>query len=215
MVSKRLSEKQQRILGFLQNFLSEHHFPPTVRDIQRGCDISSTSVVDYNLQVLQKSGHIRRSPDISRGIELLGQERGGLLRFPSPRRVPILGAIAAGQPIPVFDDVPVEDRETVEVPQSLAGNTNQMFALRVRGQSMIDALIDDGDIVVIEPVTRVRDGEMVAAWLKNEQETTLKKLYRENGRIRLQPANRTMQPIYADPNNVEIKGRVAAVIRNM
>ena len=80
---------------------------------------------------------------------------------------------------------------------------------------MIDALIDDGDIVVIEPVRQVRDGEMVAAWLKNEQETTLKKIYREGNRIRLQPANRSMQPIYADPSNVEIKGRVAAVIRSM
>jgi repressor LexA len=202
-------------MEFMGKFMDEHGFPPTVRDIQHGCGISSTSVVDYNLQILQRDGYIRRSPDISRGIELVGRERSRVLRFPEPVRVPILGAIAAGQPIPTFNDTRAEDSESVELPPALASSNRQLFALRVRGQSMIDALIDDGDIVVLEPVRNVRNGEMVAAWLKKEQEATLKRVYREGDRIRLQPANSQMRPIFASPDNVEVKGRVVTVIRQM
>ncbi|MSQ11473.1 MAG: transcriptional repressor LexA [Dehalococcoidia bacterium] len=214
MATKRLSEKQQNVLEFINDFLDEHGFPPTVRDIQHGCRISSTSVVDYNLQILQRDGHIRRSPDISRGIEIVGRER-GTVRQLEPLLVPLLGAIAAGQPLPALNDIPAEAAEMIELPRALGSGSRRLFALRVRGQSMIDALIDDGDIVVLEPVRNVRNGEMVAAWLKNEQEATLKRVYREGDRIRLQPANSQMQPIYTTADNVEVRGRVVSVIRHL
>lgn len=215
MAGKRLSDKQGRILQFLNGFLDDHGYPPTVRDIQYGCDISSTSVVDYNLQILQRDGHIRRSPDISRGIEVVGRDRSAIARFPGPVRVPILGAIAAGQPLPVISDVSADSAESVELPATMVSKDRQLYALRVRGQSMIDALVDDGDVVILEPVRSVRNGEMVAAWLKNEQAATLKRVYREGDRVRLQPANSQMQPIYTDPDNVEVHGRVVTVIRNL
>lgn len=215
MAGKRLSDKQERILQFLNGFLDEHGYPPTVRDIQYGCDISSTSVVDYNLQILQRDGHIRRSPDISRGIEVVGRDRSAVARFPGPVRVPILGAIAAGQPLPIISDVSPDNAEFVELPATTVSKDRQLYALRVRGQSMIDALVDDGDVVILEPVRSVRNGEMVAAWLKNEQAATLKRVYREGDRVRLQPANSQMQPIYTNPDNVEVHGRVVTVIRNL
>ena len=215
MRARRLSDKQERILQFVNDFLDEHGYPPTVRDIQYGCDISSTSVVDYNLQILQREGHIKRSPDISRGIEVVGREKGALLRMPEPVRVQVLGAIAAGQPLPDLADRSPDGMETIELPPALAPKGRDLYALRVRGQSMIDALVDDGDIVVVEPVKSVRNGEMVAAWLKDEQAATLKRVYREGNRIRLQPANSTMQPIYTAPDNLEVHGRVVTVIRSM
>ncbi len=131
------------------------------------------------------------------------------------RAVPLLGTIAAGQPIPV----PTEEtwhtiaQETVEVPAEMLPRQIRAYALRVKGTSMIDAFVDDGDIVVLEATRTADDGEMVAAWLTERQEATLKKLYREPGRIRLQPANRSMAPIYADPDQIEVQGRVIGVLR--
>jgi len=129
--------------------------------------------------------------------------------------VPVLGTIAAGQPIPV----PTEEtwhtivHETVEVPAEMLPRGVQAYALRVQGDSMIDALVDDGDVVVLEATRTTEDGEMVAAWLTARQEATLKRLYREPGRIRLQPANRSVAPIYVDPDEVQVQGRVIGVLR--
>jgi len=209
----KLSPKQQRILDFLRHYLQEHGYPPSVRDIQQGCGISSTSVVHYNLRVLQQQGYLHRSPDVSRGIELLD----GSGRFsPGLVAVPLVGAIAAGEPIPVPDTGSwegVHSLETLEIPESLVGRREDIFALRVRGVSMIDALIDDGDIVVLEPPRKVENGDMVAVWMKLEQEVTLKHLYDEGSRIRLQPANRDIDPIYTSQSNVEVQGKVVAVLR--
>ncbi len=206
-----LSARQKRILGFLRFFLEERDYPPTVRDIQRGCEISSTSVVDYNLKVLEREGFLRRDREVSRGIELLEKGRGRAVR------VPVLGFIAAGEPlqIPPSDTWDEEALDEVEVGREMVKGGEGVFALRVKGNSMIDALINDGDIVLMEQADTADDGEMVAAWLKAEGETTLKKLYREESRIRLQPANSQMKPIYADPANVEVQGRVVGVIREM
>jgi repressor LexA len=206
-----LSPRQQQILDFLRAFIEEHDYPPSIRDIQEGCGISSTSVVDYNLRKLEEKGFIRRDREISRGIELLGA-RG---RRPRIIEVPLLGTIAAGQPIPV----PSSDRWAADAEEILAvtedmvrGRTN-VFALRVRGTSMVEDLIDDGDIVFLEPVRTADDGDRVAVWLKDRGEVTLKRIYRENGRIRLQPANSTMEPIYTTPDNVEIQGRFISSFR--
>ncbi len=206
-----LTPRQQEILDFLRSYIEEHDYPPSIRDIQEGCNISSTSVVDYNLRKLEEKGYIRRDREISRGIELLGA-RG---RRPRIVEVPLLGTIAAGQPIPV----PTSDRWTADAEDVIAvtedmvrGRTN-LFALRVRGTSMIEDLIDDGDIVILEPTRHADDGDRVAVWLKDRGEVTLKRIYREHGRIRLQPANSAMDPIYTTPENVEIQGRFVSSFR--
>ena len=211
---RALSEKQQNIIGFIDRFLADKGYPPTIRDIQNGCRISSTSVVDYNLNILEKEAHIRRHAEVSRGIELLTRT----LSSESSVPVPIIGYIAAGEPIPVpspdtWDVTAVS--ETLEIPRELTRGKEGVYALQVKGMSMVDALINDGDIVLMQYVNVIENGEMAAVWLKAEKEATLKKVYVEPDRIRLQPANSQMQPIYIAPDNVEIQGKVIAVIRQV
>ncbi len=208
---KDLSAKQQRILDYIRAFIEEHDYPPSIRQIQQACDISSTSVVDYNLRILERQGQIRRDREVSRAIEVLHGGR----RAPRVVPVPIIGTIAAGQPIPVpsADTWSADMSDSIEVAPEMVGDRENVFALRVKGTSMIDALVNDGDIVILEQAAAARDGDMVVAWLKNEQEATLKRIFREGDRVRLQPANETMQPIYTDAGNVEVQGRVIASIR--
>ena len=215
---RKLSVRQEKILSLIQEFLEEQGYPPTVRDIQFACDISSTSVVDYNLKILQKEGYIRRSPEISRGIEVLGGKR-----QKDAFSVPVMGYIAAGEPIPVPTAegwAPDSAVDQVDVVNGMLGGvrvrgTSNLYALRVRGTSMIDALVDDGDVVVIQPANSVKDGDMVVAWLKNEKEATLKRIYNDGTVVRLQPANSQMEPIFVSANNVEVQGKVVAVLRNL
>ena len=209
-----LSTKQKQIIDFIRRFWADKQFPPTIRDIVTGCGISSTSVVTYNLKILEREGYIRRHPEVSRGIVVPPQS-------PALRRrllVPVIGQIAAGEPIPVpapdIWDV-AASAETIEVTRDLTRGREGVYALRVRGSSMVDALINDGDVVLMQYVNVVENGEMAAVWLKAEKEATLKKVYAENGRIRLQPANSQLQPMYVEPDNVEIQGRVIAVIRHL
>lgn len=208
---EELSGKQQQIYEFLRTFLEDKDYPPSIRDIQEGCGISSTSVVDYNLRKLEEKGYIRRDREVSRGIEILGARRNRARII----EIPVLGTIAAGQPIPV----PTSDRfgndsdDTVTVTEDMIRGRPNVFALRVKGTSMIEDLIDDGDIVFLEPARAANDGEKVAVWLKDRGEVTLKRIYHEGNRVRLQPANSTMQPIYTTPDNVEIQGRFISSIR--
>lgn len=208
---KRLSPKQQRILEFIREFYQENGLPPTVRDIQKACGISSTSVVDYNLHILQREGYLRRIPDVARGLELL--EEG--VRVRSTVRVPLMGYIAAGEPVPVPSEEgwSTQPLETLELPRELLGGERNVYALRVRGTSMIDALIDDGDVVLVEPAHEVAAGQMAVAWLRREKEATLKRFYKEGNQVRLQPANTQMEPIYQPAENVEVQGRVVGVLR--
>ncbi len=209
---KKLSDKQKDIIGFIDRFLDDRGYPPTIRDIQAGCGISSTSVVDYNLDILEREGYLRRHAEVSRGIELLTHTPA------SESMVPVIGQIAAGEPIPVPDadswDVAAAS-ETLGIPRELTRGKEGVYALRVKGMSMVDALINDGDIVLMQYGNVAENGEMAAVWLKAEKEATLKKVYVEPDRIRLQPANSQMQPIYVAPDNVEIQGRVIAVIRQV
>ena len=211
---KALSVKQKRILDYIQHFMEDNAYPPSIRDIVKACGISSTSVAAYNLNILEKHGLIRRRRDISRGIELLNSSPARMNRI----SVPVIGQIAAGKPIPVPDsdtwDV-AASAETLEVPQELVRSKNDIFALRVKGFSMIDALIDDGDIVIIQQTRTVENGAMAAVWLKNEKQATLKKVFAGANRVRLQPANSQMDPIFVEPDNVEIQGKVVAVIRQL
>ena len=205
-----VSGKRQRILDFIHDFLDERGYAPTVRDIVRGCDISTSSVVQYHLDILEREGSIRRDPQVFRSIRLNTEPV-------QSASVPLMGTIAAGQPLPVpgsdtWQSVP---EKMLPVSESIVRGHKDVFALKVKGTSMIDALIDDGDVVIMEQAGTVANGNMAAVWLKTQQEMTLKRVYREPGRIRLQPANRQMKPFYEPAENVEIQGRVIGVIRDV
>lgn len=213
---KPLTGRQQSILTYISRFMDDNDYPPTIRDIQHELEISSTSVVDYNLKVIEERGYIRRNRNISRGIELVNRDRnrrGGVIT------IPVVGQIAAGLPIPVPGDLESlgtsEAADVVEVGPELIGNHEGVFALRVRGHSMVDALINDGDIVILRSQITAENGDTVAVWLREERETTLKKFYREGDRVRLQPANVTMDPIYTSASNVEVQGKLVSVLRSM
>jgi len=207
----RTSNTRQRILNFIRKFSDERVYSPTVRDIARGCNISTPSVVQYHLNMLEQEGHIRRDPKVFRSIQLVGRRREAI------SRVPLLGAIAAGKPIPVPtpDTWTTVPEETLHLTEELTQGKKDVYALKVKGTSMIDAFVDDGDVVLIQSTSKVEDGEMAAVWLKLEQEVTLKKVYHEAGRTRLQPANKEMKPMYYQPDDVEIQGKVIGVLRKL
>ena len=210
---EELSPKKRSIIDFIHRFWRDMGYPPTIRDIVAGCGLSSTSVADYNLNILERQGYIRRHREIACGIELVPRPTPGRLL-----QVPLIGQIAAGEPIPVPDadtwDTTASS-ETLEVSQDLTRGRQGIYALKVKGSSMMDALINDGDIVLMQYVSVVENGEMAAVWLRAEKEVTLKKVYVEPDRIRLQPANSRMKPLYVAPDNVEVQGRVLAVIRQL
>ena len=210
---KKLSKRQELILQFITDFIDEQGYPPTVRDIQHGCDISSTSVVDYNLNILQREEYIRRSPEISRGLEVIKGHKPGA----RTTHVPVLAYIAAGQPLPDLSS-PERNAEPLEILELATNRLNGaagVYALRVSGTSMIDALIADGDIVIVKPTDSIKNGDTVVAWLKRENEATLKRFYHEGDFIRLQPANTEMKPIYVSPDNLEIQGKIITVLRDL
>ena len=204
-----LSQRQQRILDHIKDFVRANGYAPAIRDIQRELNISSTSVVAYNLKALENKGFIRRSNNISRAIELLHNDHDDR----SGTSVPMLGAIAAGQPIPVPGETDAEDQVLVPEQIASADKLKDVYALRVKGYSMVDALIGDGDIVLLRYQATAENGQMVAARLRDENEVTLKRIYWEGDKVRLQPANITMDPMYYAAENVEVQGRVVGVIR--
>jgi len=213
----RLSKRQQKILQFVNEYLEENSYPPSIREIGAAAGISSTSVVTYNLHRLEEKGYISRDRDVSRGLKLTSKAR----KQTTPEavvRLPLLGRIVAGAPVPVpASDFPLMGDETIELTRGILGDPTGLYALQVEGNSMIDALVHDGDIVVMRYQRRVENGEMAAVWLKEREEVTLKRFYQEEGgRVRLQPANPTMLPIYVDdPRQVEVQGRVVMVIRQL
>lgn len=209
---KPLTLRQRRILEFIDSFSQDKGYAPSIRDIVKGCNISSTSVVDYNLRILEREGHLRRDAEVSRGIVRLGKAGRDKVT------VPVLGQIAAGQPIPVPSADTwntLDGADLLEVTRDLTKDRQDVFALRVKGTSMIDALINDGDVVLMQAARSADNGDMVAVWLKDQQEVTLKKIYYEGDRVRLQPANSQMQPIYTKAENVEVQGKVVSVIRQL
>lgn len=219
----RLSQRQQNMMRFMHNYMQERGFPPSIREIGEECDIGSTSVVNYNLNKLVDAGYIQRSGKVSRGLRIVGAIPGltsgpRVFGAPGPQRVALVGRIAAGEPIALPDDIGhhVDEDDYIAVPpQMLSGyDESEVFALTVRGDSMIDSMIQDGDIVILRQQNTAENGEMVAAWLNEENETTLKHFYREAEQIRLQPANREYQPIFVHPANCEVKGKVLSVMRN-
>jgi repressor LexA len=210
-MAKELSERQRKILEFLRDFISENRFPPSIREIGKQVGISSTSVVKYNLDVLERRDLIERDPDISRGIRLVEDLAEGVAAM---IQVPLLGRIAAGVPIPV-PDTDFDPDSTIELTRDIVKDEKGIYALEVQGDSMIDALINDGDIVLMRHQPKVENGELAAVWLRDQEETTLKRFYLENDQVRLQPANPTMDAMYFPASGVEVMGKVLCVIRQL
>ena len=207
----RTSDTRQRILNFMRTFIKEKGYAPSIGEIQKTLGLSSSSLVGYHLKALEEEGTIHRTPERARAMEVAGVGK-------RARLVPLLGIIAAGEPInvPPTGVRDIEELDMVEVPADMVPQNIDAFALQVKGHSMIDALVGNGDIVILEAVNTAENGQMVAVWLSDRDEVTLKKLYQErDGRIRLQPANPLMKPRYVDPENVVVQGRVIAVLRKV
>lgn len=216
MAKGKLSERQRGMIDFIRRFTQDKGYPPTIRQIGEAVGISSTSVVNYNLNKLEKDGHLTRDLKVSRGVRLVETPGSKPARLGDLVTVPLAGFIFASQPVLIGDTPQTASDEAIEITRDLVKDSADLFALRVKGDSMIDAMVNDGDIVVMKKVDRARNGEMVAVWLNDRNETTLKHFYLENGRVRLQPANPTMQPIVIDdPSTVEVQGKVVLVVRQL
>jgi repressor LexA len=210
MVKDKLSNRQQSMIDFISNFIGHNGYPPTIREIGRACGISSTSVVNYNLNKLEREGLLMRDREVSRGLRVDSHYNSNV------RRIPLVGRIAASEPMPVPGDAsPFGEDEGIDVTRDIVDMEEELFALQVKGDSMVDAMINDGDIVIMKPHHKVQNGDLVAIWLDDRAETTLKHFYNEGNRVRLQPANPTMKPIYIDnPERVQVQGKVVAIIRH-
>jgi repressor LexA len=213
MTKGKLSDRQRDIINYIRDFSRDKGYPPTIRQIGEAAGISSTSVVNYNLNKLEKDGYLTRDLKVSRGVRLVED---------SPSRpagdvvhIPLAGFIFASNPVMVGDTPQTAADEVIALTRDIVRDTGDLFALRVKGDSMIDAMVNDGDIVVMKKADRARNGEMVAVWLSDRNETTLKHFYLEGSKVRLQPANPTMQPIMVDSAKVQIQGKVVLVVRQM
>jgi repressor LexA len=202
-----LTGRQQEIWDFLVDYVDHHGYPPTVREIGEAVGLASPSTVHAHLANLERAGLLKRDPTKPRALELVGRERN---EAPAAdiARLPLVGQIAAGGPLLAEQNV----EEHLAVPETLRGD----FLLRVKGDSMINAGILDGDIVVVRREQTARDGEIVVALAGDQEwadEATVKRFFRENGRVRLQPENSALEPIYAD--YVQILGKVVGVFREL
>jgi repressor LexA len=211
-VLRKLSERQKNILKYIEAYVDERGYPPSIREIGDQVGISSTSVVDYNLRVLEREGRIRRDREVSRGLELVGVQRGARQSEPRVMKIPVVGRIAAGSPIEAIED----PEDVLEL--AIGSVPDDCFALRVRGTSMIEDHIDDGDLVVVRPQQRVENGEIAVAIVSDNTENggaTLKRFYLEGDEVRLQPRNPTMKPIRVPADQVEIRGKVVKLVRDL
>jgi repressor LexA len=202
-----LTGRQQEILDFLVDYVDQHGYPPTVREIGEAVGLASPSTVHAHLANLERAGLLKRDPTKPRAVELVGRER---REAPAAavEKLPLVGQIAAGGPLLAEENI--EDQ--LAVPETLRGD----FLLRVKGDSMVNAGILDGDIVVVQRAQDARNGEIVVALAGEDEsadEATVKRFFRENGRIRLQPENDALEPIYAP--HVQILGRVTGVFRQL
>ncbi len=201
------SVTREHILAFLRTYKEKNGYAPTLREIAEGCAVKSLSVVQFHLDRLELAGVIKRDKEKSRSITLGTESR-------EYERIPILGTIAAGHPVSVPDaDTRSTAGEWIEVPLLITRGKKDVYALHVRGNSMVDALIADGDIVVMQEAQDIRNGDVVACWLREQQEVTLKKIYFERDGVRLQPCNPYMAPIYERAENIEVQGKLMGVIR--
>lgn len=219
--SEKLSKRQQAILEYIAKYTQRHSRPPTIREIGEAVDISSTSVVTYNLNKLVEKDLVSRDREVSRGISLTEKAHemfdAAVNKVQSMLvRIPIKGQIVAGEPINVGNDTfeTFDEDDVVELASSmLPKQQRDLFALRVSGESMIDAMVNDGDIVIMKQQQTAINGDMVAVWINSDEATTLKHFFHEGDRVRLQPANPHMAPIYVAPEDVTVQGKVVMVLR--
>lgn len=227
--SEGLSQRHIKIMEFLTEFQEKHGYSPAIRQIGDNIGVDSTSLIDYYLSQLVDMGYIQREKHISRSIRVLkpmyptnAARPVKASRLPSLAEmisIPVLGRIVAGEPIPIPSNASgyFDSETSVEVARSLLPGrerVGELFALEVQGDSMVDAMINDGDIVILRPTKTANNGDMVAVWLEENETTTLKYFYTEPDRIRLQPANPSYSPIYIyNTNQVHVQGKVLMVIR--
>ena len=203
-----LTERQQQIWNFLVEYVDGHGYPPTVREIGEQVGLASPSTVHAHLANLERAGLLKRDPTKPRALELIGREKAPEAAVVELPKLPLLGQIAAGGPL--LAEQNVEDQ--IAVPETLRGD----FVLRVKGESMIEAGILDGDLVIVKRAQDARNGDIVVALAGDDEsadEATVKTFYRENGRVRLQPENASLEPIYAE--HVQILGKVVGVFRTL
>jgi repressor LexA len=218
-----LSPRQSTIIAVIEDSVRERGYPPTVRELCQATGISSTSVVSYNLNRLEEMGYLRRNRDTSRGIQLFDrsdrQAGDGAPWSPDAAaaatvQVPLLGRIAAGEPLAIPDAGALADSAAMlTIAAEWLPRVSNLYALQVRGDSMIDALIDDGDIIVVDRDAEAMPGDTAVVWLRDRRETTLKRVYPQGPTVRLVPANPTMQPFEVPAADVDIQGRVVLVVR--
>lgn len=201
-MTKQDQQRAQHILDFIRERIDEQGYPPTVREIAEAVGLASTSAVHHHLLKLEREGKLQKDATRSRALTIPGSVGSRVVH------APIIGEIAAGEPIYAYE---TKD-ETLAVPGDLAGRGHDTFVLRVRGKSMIEDHIDDGDYVVVQSQSTARDGDIIVALLEDSR-ATLKRYFREKDRVRLQPANGQMQPIYT--RDVQIQGKVIGVIRRL
>jgi repressor LexA len=210
-----MEERLHRILEFLSSFQEKSGYSPSIREIGDKIGVKSTSLVDFYLEKLEARGAIVRDKHISRSIRVLSNSLKEVFR------IPVLGRIVAGEPIPVpgSDLDYFNSEDSVEIASSILPSRERaedLFALQVQGNSMVDAMVNDGDIVIMKPTRIAENGDMVAVWLPDRDETTLKYFYKEGDRYRLQPANPTMAPIFIERSRpLEIMGKVVMVLRQV
>ena len=202
-----LTKRQQEIFDFIKRYSARYGYPPTVRDIGKAVGLASSSTVHQHLANLEKIGLLRRDPSKPRAIELLDravQEVRNIVR--PPDGLPLVGSVAAGQPVLAEENI----EEYVAVPEQAGGDRGE-YLLRVRGDSMKNAAILEGDVVVVRPQDTAEDGEIVVALVG--EEATVKRYFREADHVRLQPENETMEPIRS--REVRVLGRVVGLMRTM
>jgi repressor LexA len=195
-----LTKRQREIFDYLSDFIQQHGYAPSLEEIGKRFDLSSLATVHKHLTNLQDKGFIRRAWNRSRSVEVVPSKTGRAVELP------LLGYVAAGMPIEA-----IVGNESISVPEDLVGK-RETYVLRVRGDSMIDEQIRDGDFVIVEDRKTAENGEMVIALLEGS-DVTLKKFYRENGHVRLQPANPAMTPIVVNADRVQVRGVVIGVMR--
>ncbi len=189
-----VSDKQKEMLAFIEDFINNNGYPPTYEEIRVGLNISTKSLVNYHLAALEKAGFLTRSPNTPRGIRLTGESE--------TIRVPFMGQ-------------GLDTQEAIELTYDIVPDGQNLYAFKIQGDSMLEALVDEGDIVIMQPHSQAQNGEMVAVWLLEQGRTTFSRYYRENGHVRLQPDNPTMGPLIVKPDQLQIQGKVVAVIRQV
>lgn len=205
MTVSSLSTKQKQILSYIKENLRAKGYPPSVREIGEAVGLSSSSTVHAHLTKLEALGHIKRDPTKPRAIDVLDEAP---WRQKTVIPVPLVGLVTAGQPILAVENI----EETYPLPAELVGSEDNVFMLSVKGESMINAGILDGDYLLVRQQSNASNGDIVIALIDNE-EATVKRFFKESGRIRLQPENDSMEPIYAE--NVSIAGKVIGLFRSM